>query len=100
MERVVQQRSLHHWKSWRHAYLDQTEFVQSCTVVLSHVDLRETVVSLGTVARTPQLHEHVLVVSCIGASLLLSTTFTLSVFFVIFWGGFPFISMSIFFLKN
>ena len=41
-------------------------------------DSRERVVSLGAVARTPQSHEHVLVVSCIGASLLLCTMFTLS----------------------
>ena len=31
-------------------------------------DSCETVVTLDTVARTPQSHEHVLVVSCIGAS--------------------------------
>ena len=50
----------------------------------SCLDSRETVVSLGTVARTPQSHDHVLVVSCIGASLLLSTMFTLSFVFEIF----------------
>ena len=43
------------------------------------LDSREAVVTLDAVARTPQSHEHVLVVSCIGASLLLSTIFTLSV---------------------
>ena len=30
----------------------------------------ETVVTLDTVARTPESHEHVLVVSCIGASIV------------------------------
>ena len=39
-------------------------------------DSRETVVTLDTVARTPQSHEHALVLSCIGASLLLSTIVT------------------------
>ena len=50
-------------------------------------DLRETVLPLGTVARTPQSHEHVSVASCIGPSLCLSTTFTLSLFWVIFCSG-------------
>ena len=97
-------------KSWRHAYLDQTEVVviflsrsvrvdsvaprirvgsRSATLIHkelhscfeSCLDSRETIVSLGTVSRTPQSHEHVLVVSCVGASKLLSTIFTLSFFF-------------------
>ena len=55
----------------------QTE-LNSC--FQSCLDSCETVVTLNTVARTPQSHEHVLVVSCIGASLLLSTIFTLSCF--------------------
>ena len=44
----------------------------------SRLDSCETVVTLDTVARTPQSQEHVLVVSCIGASLLLSTMITSS----------------------
>ena len=41
----------------------------------------ETVLSVGTVACTPQSREHVSVVSYTGASLLLSTIFTPSFFF-------------------
>ena len=39
-------------------------------------DSFETVVTLDTVARTPQSQDHVLAVSCIGASLLLSPIIT------------------------
>ena len=80
------------------AYFDQTEFVVTfllssvrvdcvaqriCVgsrVGHSHSDRTAQLFSvmLDTVARTPQSHEHVLVVSCIEASWLLSTLFPLS----------------------
>ena len=48
-----------------HVYVDQTDFVPSCTVVMSHVSIR-----VKQLLCTPQSHEHVSVVSCNGASLM------------------------------